>query len=57
MEARKPDPAKKARATWLMQAGVDLWDAAGSLGMTVAQLEATYGHHHVDLQKQSATAY
>jgi integrase len=29
-------------ATWLMQGGVNLWDAAGFLGMTVQQLEATY---------------
>jgi integrase len=35
-------------ATWLMQSGVDLWDAAGFLGMTVKQLEDTYGHHHPD---------
>ena len=27
-------------ATWLMQKGVNLWDAAGFLGMTVQQLEA-----------------
>ena len=26
-------------ATWLMQNGVNLWDAAGFLGMTVQQLE------------------
>jgi len=31
-------------ATWLMQAGVDMWEAAGWLGMTVEQLEANYGH-------------
>ena len=30
-------------ATWLMQAGVDMWEAAGGLGMTVEQLEASYG--------------
>jgi hypothetical protein len=35
-------------ATWLMQAGVDIWEAAGWLGMTVEQLEANYGHHHPD---------
>lgn len=33
-------------ATWLMQAGTDLWDAAGYTGMTVATLEKHYGHHH-----------
>ena len=35
-------------ATWLMQSGVDLWNAAGFLGMTVQQLENGYGHHHPD---------
>jgi integrase len=29
--------------TWLMQKGVNLWDAAGFLGMTVQQLEQGYG--------------
>ena len=28
-------------ATWLMQAGVDMWEAAGWLGMTVEQLRPT----------------
>jgi hypothetical protein len=39
-----------------MQKGVDLWDAAGFLGMTVQQLEATYGHHHPDYQRGAAEA-
>jgi hypothetical protein len=43
-------------ATWLMQAGVNLWDAAGFLGMTVQQLEQGYGHHHADYQQEAATA-
>jgi integrase len=43
-------------ATWLMQSGVNLWDAAGFLGMTVQQLEAGYGHHHPDYQHQAASA-
>ena len=43
-------------ATWLMQRGVDLWDAAGFLGMTVKQLEETYGHHHPDYQLEAAEA-
>jgi integrase len=43
-------------ATWLMQSGVDLWDVAGFLGMTVKQLEQTYGHHHPDYQRGAAEA-
>jgi hypothetical protein len=37
-----------------MQAGVDVWEAAGALGMTVDMLTRTYGHHHPDWQKQAA---
>ena len=33
-------------ATWLMQAGTDIWTTAGYLGMTVETLERVYGHHH-----------
>jgi len=44
-------------ATWLMQAGVDMWEAAGWLGMTVEQLEANYGHHHPEFQEQAAVAF
>jgi integrase len=43
-------------ATWLMQEGVNLWDAAGFLGMTVQQLEDGYGHHHPEYQEEAAAA-
>ena len=39
-----------------MQNGVNLWDAAGFLGMTVQQLEQGYGHHHPDYQEEAVTA-
>jgi hypothetical protein len=29
-----------------MQAGVDMWEAAGFLGMSAAVLEKTYGHRY-----------
>lgn len=41
-----PHVLRHTAATWLMQAGVDLWEAAGFLGMTVEMLSARYGHHH-----------
>ena len=44
-------------ATWLMQAGTDMWEAAGWLGMTVEQLEENYGHHHPDFQNEVAEAF
>ena len=39
-----------------MQKGVDLWAAAGFPGMTVQQLEQSYGHHHPDYQQQAVAA-
>jgi integrase len=44
-------------ATWQMQAGTDLWEAAGWLGTTIEQLEQNYGHHHPDFQEESAEAF
>lgn len=41
-----PHVLRHTAATWLMQAGVDLWEAAGFLGMTVEMLSQRYGHHH-----------
>ncbi len=52
-----PHVLRHTRATWLIQRGVDIWEVAGSLGMTVEQLEKTYGHHHPDFQKAAAEAY
>jgi len=52
-----PHCLRHTRATWLMQAGVDKWEASGSLGMTVEMLETVYGHHHPDFQRAAAEAY
>lgn len=43
-------------ATWLMQARVDLWEAAAFTGMTVATLEKCYGHHRPDHQAAARKA-
>jgi len=43
-------------ATWAMQNGADLWQAAGFLGMTVEMLQERYGHHHPDFQADAARA-
>jgi integrase len=42
--------------TWLMQAGVDKWEAAGFLGMSVQMLDRVYGHHHPDYLRSAARA-
>jgi len=44
-------------ATWLMQAGVPTWEAAGYLGMSEKTLIAVYGHHHPDFQSRAASAF
>jgi integrase len=43
-----PRTMRDTAAAWLMLAGVDLWVAAGYLGMTVETPERTYGHHPPD---------
>lgn len=45
---------RHTRATWLMQAGVPIWEAAGALGMTVKTLERVYGHHAPEYQERAA---
>jgi integrase len=49
-----PHTLRHTAATWLMQAGVDIWDAAHFLGMSPRVLEEVYGHHHPDFQKEAA---
>lgn len=45
---------RHTRATWMMQKGVPIWEAAGFLGMTVKTLERVYGHHSPDHQENAA---
>ncbi|QYO75608.1 tyrosine-type recombinase/integrase [Devosia salina] len=51
-----PHVLRHTAATWMMQNGADLWDAAGYLGMSVQVLESTYGHHHPDHQQSAIDA-
>ena len=53
-KAVTPHTLRHTRATWLMQGGVDPWEAAGHLGMSVETLQRTYGHHSPDHQKRAA---
>jgi integrase len=51
-----PHTLRHTAATWLMQRGVDLWQAAGFLGMSVETLERNYGHHHPTYMQEAARA-
>jgi integrase len=52
--AATPHTLRHTRATWLMQAGVDPWEAAGHLGMSVETLQRNYAKHSPDFQKKAA---
>jgi integrase len=45
---------RHTRATWMANAGVPVWEAAGFLGMTPATFTRVYGHHHTDFQERAA---
>lgn len=45
-----PHWLRHTAATWLMQNGVDPWEAAGYLGMNLKTLIDNYGHHQPDHQ-------
>lgn len=47
---------RHSAATWLMQAGVPIYEAAGYLGMTVETLQRVYGHQTPDFQSAAAAA-
>ena len=51
-----PHWLRHTAATWLMEAGVDTWEASGYLGMTAATLEKHYGHHRPDHQSAARKA-
>jgi integrase len=56
LDGVSPHTLRHTAATWLMQNGADLWEAAGFLGMTVEMLERNYGHHHPDHLKGAVAA-
>ncbi|RYH29820.1 MAG: hypothetical protein EON54_22240 [Alcaligenaceae bacterium] len=51
-----PHTLRHTAATWLMQRGVPLWEAAGFLGMSPEVLQNHYGHHHPDFLQGAARA-
>jgi integrase len=51
-----PHTLRHTAATWLMQRGVPIWEAAGFLGMSPEVLEQVYGHQHPDYLQTAAAA-
>jgi integrase len=51
-----PHIMRHTAATWQMQAGTNIYEAAGYLGMSPETLWAVYGHHHPDFQSAAARA-
>ena len=51
-----PHTLRHTAATWLMQRGVSIWQAAGYLGMSAETLDRVYGHHSPDHLKGAANA-
>jgi integrase len=51
-----PHICRHTAATWQMQAGTDLFEAAGYLGMSPETLWREYGHHHPSFQQRAARA-
>lgn len=56
IEHAYPHALRHTAATWLMQNGVDIWEASGFLGMSEKMLSTVYGHHHPEFQKDAAAA-
>jgi len=52
-----PHTLRHTCATWIAQAGVPVWEAAGFLGMSVETFEKVYGHHHPDYQQEVIEAF
>jgi integrase len=51
-----PHIMRHSCCTWLMAAGVDVYEVSGYTGVSVEVLLNVYGHHHPDFQSNAATA-
>jgi integrase len=49
-----PHILRHTRATNLMRQGVDIWESAQALGMSVTVLEKHYAHHRPEWQERAA---
>lgn len=51
-----PHVLRHTAVTWMLQAGVSIWEAAGMAGMTAEMVERVYGHHSPSYQDAAARA-
>jgi integrase len=51
-----PHVLRHTAVTWMLQAGIDPWKAAGLVGMTVDMVQQVYGHHHPEHLRDAARA-
>jgi integrase len=51
-----PHTLRHTAVTWMMQAGVPVWEAAGFAAMTAQMVQEVYGHHHPDHMAGAAKA-
>lgn len=56
LEDVSPHTLRHTAATWLMKAGVPIWEASQFLAMSEETLIRVYAHHHPDFTKTAATA-
>jgi len=52
-----PHILKHTCATWLMEAGVSIWDAAQFLNTSVQTIEKVYAHHSPDTHERALRAF
>ena len=52
-----PHVLKHSATTWLLRAGMDIWDVAGLTSTTTKTLEGVYGHHSPEFQQATAQAF
>ena len=51
-----PHILRHSCCTWLMQAGIDVYEVSGYTGVSVETLLDVYGHHHPSFQSEAASA-
>lgn len=52
-----PHVLKHSATTWLLRSGVDIWHVSALTSTSMKTLEAVYGHHSPEFQKDVATAF